>query len=184
MMELSPSWFRLLAAPGVFVLALIACPLSAADDFTELPADLPIGEVKSVTRDWRPYACGMSARTRVICAIEAFLACSTFERRDLCERVGLYPSQVPQHDYDIYGEGSFDLFPPTPAVEQYRLLEFRSLDVRYSPPLLLIHFESRTCYHSGPPPDCDLWWRRYAVISHLYTSEPDIAEWGALKRSP
>jgi hypothetical protein len=174
------SWFGF----GVAVLVLAGSLSSAADEFTEMPADLPVGEIKSVTRDWHPYACGMSARTRVICAIEAFLACSTFERRELCERVGLYPSRVPQHEYDIFGEGSFELFPPTPAVQQYRLLEFRGLDAQYSPPLLVIHFESRTCYRSGPPPDCDLWWPRYAIISHLDTTEPDIAEWGTLVPPP
>jgi hypothetical protein len=183
-MQPSPSWFRLLAAPGVFVLALVTCLSSAAYDFSGMPADLPIGEIKSVTPDWRPHLCRRSDRQKVICAIEAFLACTTFYRIDLCERVGIYPSVVPQDEYDLYGEGDTNPFGPGPAVEQYRLLEFRSLDARYAPPLLLVHMESRTCYRTGPPPQCSVWWSEYAIISHLDTATPEIAAAGALELPP
>ena len=175
------SWFRL----GIVVLVLTACiSIAAADDFAGMPADLPIGEIKSVTRDWRPHLCRRSDRQKVICAIEAFLGCTTFYRTDLCERVGLYPSLIPQDGYDLYGEGDTGPFGPDPAVEQYRLLEFRSLDARYAPPLLLVHMESRTCYRVGPPPHCGPWWPQYAVISHLDTATPAIAADGALEPPP
>lgn len=48
MMELSPSWFRLLAAPGAGALALVAWLSSVTADSRGIPADLPIGELKTL----------------------------------------------------------------------------------------------------------------------------------------
>jgi hypothetical protein len=178
-----PVAYRILAV-GALVLALSTWEATALADPADIPTDLRLREIKSVTRDWRPHACETSARTRVICAIEKFMACGSFERTDLCEEVGWYPSRIPQHAYDVYGEGSFEPFPKTPAVRQYRLQEFRNLDARYSPPLLVIHLESRICYRGGPPPDCGQWWPVYYILSHLDTTGPDVAEWGTLVPTP
>lgn len=169
---------------GSVALAFGAFGAVAADVYSGMPADLPIAEIASVHRDWQPHLCRKSDRQKVIGAIEAYIACGTFYRTDLCERAGLYPSPLWRDSYDLYGEGDTSPFDPDPAVVQYRLLEFRSLDARYSPPLLVVHMESRTCYRVGPPPRCGPWWPRYAVISHLDTAAPAITASGTVKPSP
>jgi len=175
------SWLGL----GPVVLVLVACLSSAAAESLGFPTELPLGEIKSVDRDWRPRRCEISDRDKVVCAIEAFIACATFYRRDLCGRVGLYPLLISKHEYYLYGESNFDdPFGPSPAIVQYRLLEFRNLDERYFPSVLLVHMESRTCYRTGPPPDCERWWPGYAIITNLDTTQPNIAEWGTLMSAP
>lgn len=185
MMELSPSWFRLLAAPSAGALALVAWLSSVTADSRGIPADLPIGELKTLRRDWQPDDCTRSEREQIICTIEAFFVCNDFFRKDLCERVGLYPSLVPEQEYVLFigriVEGEFVL----PDLRQYRLLEFRSLDERYSPPILLVHVEMRYCWHiARRPVSCSVWGQEYEIISSLDTAQPNVAAWGVVHTPP
>jgi hypothetical protein len=176
---------RPLAAFGAAALALVACISSAAAGPNGIPDDLPIGEIKTVNGDWRPHLCEISDRNKVVCAIEAFIACATFYRRDLCQRVGLYPLLITTDEYYLYGEANFDdPFGPEPALVHYRLLEFRNLDERYFPPVLLVHLESRICYRIGPPPLCKSWSHEYAILTALDTTQPNMAAWGAMSPPP
>jgi hypothetical protein len=170
---------RVPRAAGI-VLALLLWGWTALADSIGIPIELPVRAIASVPRDWRPYACAMSNETKIVCAIKIYLACTTLYRTDLCELVGLYPRLVPQDAYDIYGEGDTSPYNPEPSHEQFRLLEFRNLDARYSPPVLLVHVESRTCYRLGPPPQCSGWYSQYLIISHLDTGAPSIAASGGL----
>lgn len=160
---------------------LVAWPSSAADDRIGLPEEWPFGKTETIGRDWRPGDCRIWDRQGIICAIEAFIACEDFFRKELCEQVGLYPSLVPEHDYALYGQRVVEADWVQPDLRQYRLLEIGSLDPRYLPPLLLAHIETRYCWRmERRPVFCSLWWREYAVISELDSTEPNIAASGVV----
>jgi hypothetical protein len=171
---------RILAV-GALVLALSTWEATALADPADIPTDLPLRDIRSVDRDWQPDRC-TSETPPVICTLDAFLACLNFYRRDLCELAGFYPSRISRHEHDLYFD--IDHFEPLASVVQYRLLEYGSLDARYEPPLLLVHLERRNCYRGPPLPPCGAWWPRYAIISHLYTTAPEIAAWGYVEDFP
>ncbi len=174
------SWFGF----GAAVLVLVAWLSSATADSRGIPADLPIGEVKTLKRNWQPDDCTRSEREQIVCTVEAFIVCQYFFREDLCERVGLYPTLIPEQDYVLYSERIVEWDFVAPDYRQYRMLEFRSLDERYSPPILLVHIETRECWYMHGPPWCSIWGREYEIISSLDSVQPNVAAWGVVYTPP
>lgn len=179
---------RLLGAVTLALLAwfapTVAETLDIPADLRGVPADLPLGVIKTVNSNWQPDDCTKSEREQVVCTISAFIACQDFFRRDLCDRVGLYPALVPEQDYVLYGKPFVEGDDVRPDIRQYRLLEFRNLDDRYSPPILLVHVDARACWHTQGPLNCGAWEPEYVVISSLDTAEPNVAAWGVMSTWP
>jgi hypothetical protein len=169
---------------GAIVVALFAWIEGALGDVYGIPTQLPLGEIKLVDRDWRPRRCGITDSNRAVCAIEAYFACLFFMRRDLCEIAGWHPRQVPMEEDLLFGDRGIDGPLPDPSLVQYRLVEFRNLDERFSPPVLVVGLELRRCYRSGPPPVCDSWEARFVVLTSLDTPAPYIAELGWIRSTP
>jgi hypothetical protein len=151
----------------------------------EIPDDLRFGQIVTLYRNWNRDDCDVLGREQIVCTVESFILCEDFFRRDLCERVGLYPDLIESHDYVLYGqrvvEGEW--YPSDFA--QYRLVSARSFDDRYYPRLLVFHLETRHCWWMPARP---LWCNRdwtpqYHVIAELDTTRPNVVASGVLSWS-
>jgi hypothetical protein len=146
--------------------------------------DVPIGKIEAIDARWQPNACEGSGRKEIPCAVAAYLACDSFFRTDLCERVGIYPTLIPRQDYRLYGRRVVEWDWVAPDFEQYRIVEVRNLDERYWPPLWIVHLEVRDCWRMKRPPSCSGWGMLYQIIWNTDTLVSDVVAAGVVSSAP